>query len=156
MGAEFTILRREPRESYYLGKPRLGYPDGVEVPPMPGILKHAMRRGIKALREWSEASTRWSRPGWAAMFEIMTDDGDYRTFRLAERPVDELAALVHMALSVDTLEQARAIAIDLKRWAGDDDLILCCDGEIEPLEARGFTGDHEDYAETGAAWKVRA
>lgn len=150
MGTTFSILRKTPQERYTLGSARLGYPDGIEVPPKPSLLRSVMTDGLDAMRAWMEASTRWSQPGWAAMWDIMTPDGDYRLFRLDDRPIDELAGLLHMACTVDGIDQARIIAEDLKEWAGTSDLILSMDGEMKTLAQFGFENDEDAYPETGS------
>lgn len=146
MGVEFAIAKRDPAETYYIGKPTLERREAdPAMPPAPDT--GGLADVSQALRE--------SDPGFLALWSIM-GSADYAVFTLAASDSTALADRLWRGSSmIRTPADARRVADDIIAWAGGAELVLVTDDDHEEVEHLGF-GDDGRYRETGSIMKALA
>lgn len=146
MGIEFSIAKREPPETYYLGKPTLERRDSDVSAPSTDDASSLLDI-THALRE--------SDPGFHALWSIM-GSADYAVFAVDQSARATLAdKLWRGCRMIDTPRDAEAVADDIIAWAGDGELVLVTDEDHEDVEHLGF-GESERYRETGSIMRALA
>lgn len=131
MGVEYRLLKLHVAESYDLGKART-----------PG------RRGLLGRVEASPHREAWN---------VAQDGDDCVAVRLDERwpDAESLARTIMKAFDAASDQtQARAIAVDLLRWAGSDEIVLVTDGLDGAAIARREGATVGRWAETGSAYVI--
>lgn len=145
MGIVFSLYKRNPKERYEIGKPRNGFPEGMEPPGLIAqmdtlLTEYNKQRGdTSALMKFSRAMLPLTDPGLAAMSSMVGDTGNYDVFKMSKWSQQELADIIYRAVGyVFSNKDALELADKLLAWAGDEDVILVPDEETEFLERAGW------------------
>lgn len=147
MGVEFSIAKRDPPETYYLGKPTLERRGSDAKTPSTSSDDGGLADVANVLRE--------SDPGFYALWSIM-GSADYAVFTLDQSARDALAGkLWRGSRMINAPGDAETVADDIIAWAGDGELVLVTDEDHEDVEHLGF-GESEHYRETGSIMKALA
>lgn len=131
MGVEYRLLKLHVAESYDLGKART-----------PG------RRGLLGRVDASPHREAWN---------VAQDGDDCVAVRLDERwpDAESLAQTIMKAFDAASDQaQARAIATDLLRWAGSDEVVLVTDGLDGPAIACREGASVGHWTSTGSAYVI--
>ncbi len=158
MGILFTLYRKSPKQKYELGKPRLGYAPGREPTNLLERLdalnakRGKTRNPIKLAMTLYREAARLSSPGFYALWSIM-DDENIKPFHMKWSPEELAEKLFDGSQDLDTIEQARVVADDIIRWAGDSELLLLTDDcEEDDLKERGWPV--RGYKHGGSSWEA--
>lgn len=150
MGTEYSIAKRDPRETFYIGKANTGYADLSEMPRAPTT---PAPKDPEARKTWLKAlGASLVHPAAKAMWSIMHEDS-YAVFRLSAADRNDLAdKLFRGAQAIDTRYQADIVADAIIEWAGDAELTLVNDDGIAAVRHLGF--EDSGYRQTGSVYEI--
>lgn len=150
MGTEYSIAKRDPRETFYIGKSNTRYADVSEVPKP---TKTPPPKDAEARQAWlRELGASLVHPAAKAIWSIMHDNS-YAVFRLSQADRDSLAdKLFRGAEAIETRYQADIVAKAIIEWAGDAELVLINEDGIAAVKHLGF--EDKDYRQTGSVYEV--
>lgn len=150
MGTEYSIAKREPRETFYLGKAKTGYSTIDELPKVQNT--PAPESGPERIEWLKSLSSALVHPATKALWSIMHEDS-YAIFKLSPADRGNLAErLFQGASAIETRYQADIVANAIIEWAGDAELTLINDDGISAVQHLGFKPGQ--YSQTGSVYEV--
>lgn len=148
MGTEFHLIRRHDRTTYDLGKPRFGIPDGLPLPKSHET--YGLLRRLFGAPGYETIARSTTDAAFSALWSIMGHP-NFRRFVLTPADRERIADALHRGSDAIPDAATALLAADaVIAWAGDAEIVLSPDRNVECLAHLGFDADIDRYRETGS------